>query len=249
MALPESHGTDDAVAQARSSIARSRERRAVTTVQRHPTGRRGGLKRRAALIVAVNLILLVAAGVVGMVMPIGMFGALAVMLAMLAATLLIAFAPATPVPTPERLRTSELKALPAQTGRWLAAQRPALPAPAQPILDGIGARLDTLGVQMATLDDDAPAALEVRRLVGEQLPEFVRDYGRVPPAMRATPRNGRTPDQQLVDGLTVIEREIAQMSAQLAQGDLDMLETRGRYLEIKYQGDGEGGAGNGGGAA
>ena len=237
MAIPEAHSTDDAVARARSSIERSRERRVVPPVERNRAGRRGGVKQRVALILAVNLILLVAAGVVGMVIPLGMFGALAVMLAMLAATLLIAFAPATPVPTAERLKSYELKALPAQTTRWLDAQRPALPAPAQPILDSIGARLDTLGVQMATLDDDAPAALELRRLVGEQLPEFVRDYGRVPPAMRTTPRNGRTPDQQLVDGLAVIDREIGQMSAQIAQGDLDTLETRGRFLEIKYQGD------------
>jgi hypothetical protein len=27
------------------------------------------------------------------------------------------------------------------------------------------------------------------------------------------------------------------MAGQLAQGDLDALSTRGRYLEIKYQGD------------
>jgi hypothetical protein len=55
--------------------------------------------------------------------------------------------------------------------------------------------------------------------------------------LRGTPRNGRTPDQQLIDGLTVIEREIGEMSTQLAQGDLDTLETRSRFLEIKYQGE------------
>jgi hypothetical protein len=41
----------------------------------------------------------------------------------------------------------------------------------------------------------------------------------------------------LVEGLSVIGREIDEMAAQLAQGDLDALSTRGRYLEIKYQGD------------
>jgi hypothetical protein len=35
----------------------------------------------------------------------------------------------------------------------------------------------------------------------------------------------------------VIEREIAQMTEQLASGDVDLLATRGRYLQIKYQGD------------
>ena len=46
-----------------------------------------------------------------------------------------------------------------------------------------------------------------------------------------------TPDQQLVDGLKVIGGQIDEMAGQLAQGDLDALSTRGRYLEIKYQGD------------
>jgi hypothetical protein len=50
-------------------------------------------------------------------------------------------------------------------------------------------------------------------------------------------RNGRTPDQQLIDGLQLIDGEIGQMTEQLAQGDLDSLAVRGRYLEIRYRGD------------
>ena len=229
--------TDEAIGIAEAG----RQRRAggeVLPLERRPRRGRGGVKARVAAIAAVNAAILVVAGLFGaIVMPLGMFGALAVMLAMLAATVVIAFAPATPLPSPERLARSDLKALPAQTARWLDAQRPALPAPAVPILDAIDRRLDTLGSQLGALNDDAPAALEIRRLVGEQLPEFIRDYQRVPPAMRRTPRNGKTPDQQLAEGLGVIEREIGDMSAQLAQGDLDTLATRQRYLEIKYAGD------------
>ena len=58
-----------------------------------------------------------------------------------------------------------------------------------------------------------------------------------PRALRGVERNGKTPDQQLVDGLKVIGGQIDEMAGQLAQGDLDALSTRGRYLEIKYQGD------------
>ena len=228
---------DEEVAVARAAQAR-RQGGEVIPLQRRSRRGRGGLKTRVATIAAANAaILIVAALFGGIVMPLGMFGALAVMLAMLAVTVLIAFAPATPVPTPERIAKAELKALPMQTARWLDAQRPALPAPAVPILNRIEQRLDTLGVQLAGLDDDAPAAFEIRRLVGEQLPAFVRDYQRVPPAMRATPRNGKTPDQQLAEGLSTIEREIGDMSEQLAQGDLDTLATRQRYLEIRYAGD------------
>ena len=55
--------------------------------------------------------------------------------------------------------------------------------------------------------------------------------------MRTTPRNGKTPDQQLAEGLGLIERAIGEISGELAQGDLDTLATRQRYLEIKYAGD------------
>ena len=230
--------TDEAVVAARRTVERVRGTPVVKTQRAPARGGRGGVKQRAALIALANAAILIAAGLFGgIVMPLGMFGALAVMLLMLATTLVIAFAPATPVPSPERIARAEIKALPAATQRWLDAQRPALPAPAVGIVDRIGAQLDTLGVQVGGLDDDAPAAAEVRRLVGEQLPEFVRDYQKVPLNLRTTPRNGKTPDQQLADGLGVIERELREMSEQLAQGDLDALATRGRFLEIKYQGE------------
>lgn len=211
----------------------------VVPLERWGRGRgRGGVKARLAAIAAANLVLLVAAGVIGAaVMPLGLFGALGVMIAMLAVTLVIAFAPATPVPTPERIARAELKALPGQTARWLEAQRATLPAPALLAVDRLGQRLDTLAAQVGALDEEAPAAAEIRRLVGEQLPAFVRDYQRVPAALRATPRNGKTPDQQLAEGLGVIERELGEMSGELAQGDLDTLATRRRFLEIKYEGD------------
>ena len=198
--------------------------------------RRARAARRLGRAAALEVAIIVAAIVVGFFHPLGIFGALAVLLLMIAVPVLLLLAPTERAPAPEQLRTADLKALPRQTERWLAAQRPALPAPAVPIVDRIGARLDQLAPQLATLDARAPAAEELRSLVAEQLPEFVRGYQRVPATLRTTPRNGKTPDAQLVDGLQLIERQIAEMSEQLAQGDLDTLATRGRYLEIKYRG-------------
>lgn len=223
---------DEAIAAAR--IAQERRRGGdVIPLQRRSRRGRGGRKARAALVVAGAGVVLT----VAMLMGLGAFGMVAVAALILAMTMLVLFAPATPVPTPERIAKSELKALPAQATRWLDARRPALPAPALGVLNQLDARLDTLGVQIAALSDDAPLAGELRRLIGEQLPAFVADYARVPPAMRATPRNGMTPDQQLVDGLGVIERELGEISERLAQGDLDALETKRRYLQIKYEED------------
>ncbi|MBY9062853.1 hypothetical protein K7957_07910 [Sphingomonas yunnanensis] len=230
MTLPPSHDTDAAIAGARAAAGRV-SGRGVLTVQRRPRRGRGGAKARLAAIAAVNGAILLVAALLG----VGLFGGVAAITLMLAATLAIAFAPATPVPTPERLARSELKALPAQTARWLDAQRPSLPAPALAVVDRIEQRLDTLGVQLAALDETSAAAADMRRLIGEQLPDFVRDYARVPPDLRRTARGGRTPDQQLVEGLGVIERELAATSGELAQGDLDALATRRRFLEIKYE--------------
>ena len=50
---------------------------------------------------------------------------------------------------------------------------------------------------------------------------------------------GKTPEQQLVDGLKLIDREIETMTGQIARGELDKLATRGRFLEIRYDGAGE----------
>jgi len=197
------------------------------------------LGRRLKRIAIADAGILVAAVVVGMIVPLGIMGALLVMALLIAATVVFAVWPpehAAP-PRPEKLRDVDLRALPAQTERWLQAQRRVLPAPAQHLVDRIGDRLDTLSPQLGRVATDGPEAIEIRRLVGEQLPAFVADYSRVPDSLRRVERNGRTPDGALVDGLGVIEREIAAMTERLAQGDLDSLQTRGRFLEMKYQGE------------
>ena len=195
------------------------------------------IARRLTRIAVADAAILIAAVIIGFVMSLGMFGALAVMGLLIATTLMLAIFPTASAPTPEKLRDVDIRALPAQTQAWLETQRPALPAPAITLVDQIGARLHTLSPQLAMLRDEDPAAQEVRKLVGEQLPEFLKGYAQVPPPLRGVERNGRTPDAQLVDGLKVIDDQIAEMTAQLAQGSLDSLETRGRFLEIKYRGD------------
>ena len=192
-----------------------------------------GLTRIAVADVAI----LVVAFVIGLIMPIGIMGAVLVMALLIAATLLLAVWPQDRAPPPEKLRTVDIRALPAQTERWLAGQRAALPAPARTMADRIGTRLDALSPQLARVDGDTEDALELRRLIGEQLPAFVADYARVPATLRQVERNGRTPDGELIDGLKLIEHEIGQMTQRLAEHDLDSLSTRGRFLEMKYQGD------------
>ncbi len=230
------NSSDDIIADARAAYQRITGQDAPLTPRRRHASR-AGVTRRLARIAVADAAILVAATVLGLILPtgIGLFGALGVMLLLVVTTLALAVYPTETAPPPERLRQSDLKSLPAATGRWLEAQRPALPAPARTLTDQIGVRLETLQFQMAGLDDSAPVAAEVRKLVGEQLPDFVRDYQKVPQPLRGVARNGKTPDAQLADGLKVIDTELAQLSEQLAQGDLDTLATRGRFLELKYQ--------------
>ena len=216
------------------------ERREQALLQRKRRRRGTGLAKRAGLIVTADLAIIVATIIFGWFSPIGMGGALLVFAALILVTFLIAFVSLEAPVEAEKLVEVPLKALPLKTEQWLEAQRPALPAPARTLLDGIGVRLETLAPQLATLDEREPAAAEVRKLIGEQLPELIKGYARVPEPLRGVDRNGKTPDAQLAEGLQLIDQEISQMSAQLAEGDLNLLATRGRFLEIKYRDDGLG---------
>jgi len=223
---------DRQVARAGQVLDRTRAERAAQRGRRRAAT---SLARRVGYAAAADLAILVAAMTIGWFVPIGMGGALIVVALMAVVTATLLFASLTPKVRVEQLHAVPLKALPQMTEQWLETQRALLPAPAQTLVDGIGVRLEALAPQLQTLDEQQPAATEVRKLVGEQLPELLRDYAKVPASLRTVERNGRSPDAQLADGLRVIDEEIGQMSAQLAQGDLDLLETRGRFLEIKYR--------------
>lgn len=218
-------------------LERSRERYASVS-KRSKQHREAEVLRRVGRIAVADGLIIVAAIVFAIaVAPLGMMGALLVAVLLIVATMAFAVLPASTPPTVEKLAEVPLKALPVTTERWLEGQRLALPSPVRGLVDSIGVKLEILAPQLAQLDEQSPAAGEVRKLVGEQLPELIKGYGRVPEPLRRVERNGLTPDQQLAQGLQVIDDEIAEMSQQLAQGDLDLLATRGRYLQIKYQGE------------
>jgi hypothetical protein len=229
---------DHELARIGATLDRVRTRTDGPLAQRSRARREAEVLRRIGRIAVADAAIIIGAIIVALaVMPLGMMGALLVAALLIVATLAFAILPASAAPSIEKIAEVPLKALPSATGRWLDTQRPALPAPARTLVDSIGVKLETLAPQLAMLDESSPAAGEVRKLVGEQLPELVKGYGRVPEPLRRVERNGLTPDQQLAQGLQVIDDEIAQMTEQLAQGDLDLLATRGRYLQIKYQGE------------
>ncbi|SFR77446.1 hypothetical protein [Sphingomonas jatrophae] len=212
-----------------------------------PEGRRmrerAKARRRAAMMRGFRRLLLAwAAVVIGamaygiIVAPLGVTGVMAVAALLLLATVAVLAMSSTPAETPVSLAQADLPLLPSRTEAWLVSERPALPAPAARLSDGIGLRLEALAPQLQRLDPADPAAHAVRKLIAEDLPELVEGYKRVPESLRTQARDGRqSPDQQLTEGLRVVDEELKRMCEQLASGELDKLAVQGRYLELKYR--------------
>ena len=221
-------------------------RRALSNVRMAPIGLKSQALRRAHFwgkvsraAVAVGAVL-IGAGIVGTIINgIGFSGVMITALAVAAAAYALLRYPKMPMPTTESLRQTDLATLAGKTEMWLESQRPALPAPAINLMQGIGLRLDQLAPQLQNLSDNDPAAREVRKLVGEHLPELINGYKRIPETLKRKEHGGKTPEQQLVDGLKLIDREIETMTGQISRGELDKLATRGRFLELKYDQAGE----------
>ncbi len=224
---------DELIARSNELIARTSERYRSASSRGRAHKRQDLMGRLTRMMIAAAVVI-IGAAIAGFIHPLGSTGLL-IALGLLLATLAFAFIPAEPRVSTEKLAETDIKALPLKTEIWLESQRPALPAPAMPIIDAIGNRLETLAPQLSRLDANEPAALEIRRLLSDHLPQLVTGYQSIPEPLRRQPRNGRVPDAQLVEGLSVIEQEIGTMTEQLASGDLDKLAAHNRYLELKYQ--------------
>lgn len=215
--------------------------RSLRNVRMMPIGTKSQALRRAHFwgklskaVIAVGVVLIGAGIVGGIIGGIGFWGVMITALLVAAAAFVLMRYPEMPLPTTESLKLTDLGTLAGKTEIWLEAQRPALPPPAVTLMQDIGIRLDQLAPQLQTLDDNDPAAREVRKLVGEHLPELINGYKRIPDSLKHKEHAGKTPAQQLVDGLKTIDREIETMTGQISRGELDKLAVRGRYLEMRY---------------
>ncbi|MDT7533523.1 hypothetical protein OVY48_08815 [Sphingobium sp. SA2] len=217
------------------AVLRRHSERGQSLSARARQRRNAGRMRKVKYAFWAVLAVLLGSVVAGFVLPLGTTGVMIALVVMIAALLLIALLPTETKVKSEALAQTPLTALPLQTEIWLENQRKALPAPAITLVDSIGVKLETLAPQLERLDPQDPAAQDVRRLLSDHLPELVTGYQSIPQPMRREERNGRVPEQQLIDGLGVIDAEIARMSEQLASGDLNKLATQNRFLELKYQ--------------
>lgn len=234
---------DVAIGLANTGLTQAEEMlRRVSPEGRAQARREREARRRARqrAIGQVVLVMLPAAILVILLAMLGITGpapAVAVFLIAALIAILLRRRQGTPGASAAALPVVELRRLPAEATSWLDTQRRALPAPALPLADALGQRLTELEPQLARLNPDEPAAEAVRKLIATELPALVQGWRGVPPSLRAEPQaDGRTPNTQLVDGLRVIDGEVARMTEQLARGALDEVATQGRYLELKYRG-------------
>lgn len=193
----------------------------------------------AAAMVVAAIVIPVAMITMGLLFgPRGVEGLIAAPLALLTTWAAILFFAFRKRVTPRTIAVSNFAELPAQTGEWLEVQRPQLSAAAQNRVDLIITRLESISPQLQGLDPQLLEAQELRRLIGEELPQLVEGYRKVPRELQQRPlHDGPSPENRLVEGLETIDEQLGKLHKRLAQGDLHTLATHQRYLELKYKDD------------
>ncbi len=209
--------------------------------ERDPTlakyGRAIGRGTMAFLLVALLTI------VVGMFVPIGMFGFIAAVGIAGAIAIMVMIVEGGRADAPIDAR----KAVPADLGNaamverfdsFLLKSRRMLPAPAQGVVDQLAQDMGTLKQTLERVDPMEPAAQDARRLMSVHLPSLLERYQNVPSAFRREPdAEGKTVDQRLTESLEAGRAALGDISERLAKQDLDAFQTQGRFIQSRYGGD------------
>jgi hypothetical protein len=193
------------------------------------------LKRRVGRVgIWVGLISL-ATIVVGLIVPIGMFGFLAAVGLAIGIAAVLAFmpsaersaaAPATDLPNCEMVQRFD---------SYLYRSRRSLPPPAQAEVDALSSVLPSLKQTLERVDTLDPNAQDARRLMSLHLPGLIDRYMHVPTTYRGEPDGeGKSADERLVEALTASRAALADISEKLARADLAALETQGRFIQSRY---------------
>jgi hypothetical protein len=214
---------DDRGGAAREAAKRERQRLNTDLARR--------LKRVGLAIGLISLITIV----VGLIMPIGMFGFLAAVGLAIGIAALLAFSPSS-----ERIAAAPSTDLPngemvQRFDSYLYRARRSLPAPAQAEVDSISAILPALRQTLERVETLDPNAQDARRLMSIHLPGLIDRYLRVPANFRSErDGEGKTVDERLVEGLAAGRNALNEMAEQLARADVAALETQGRFIKSRY---------------
>ena len=176
--------------------------------------------------------------IIGLIIPIGMFGFLAAVgLAIGIAALLLfvpggsaARAPSADLPNGEMVQRFD---------SYLYRTRASLPPPARAEIDRISAILPSLKQTLQRIDTFDPDAQDARRLMSIHLPGLIDRYQHVPSAFRTEQDSeGMTVDERLVESLSAARAALDEISEKLARDDVAAFETQGRFIKSRYADDG-----------
>lgn len=190
-------------------------------------------KRLARVGIGIGIVSL-ATIVVGLILPIGMFGFLAAVGLAIGIAALLAFmpgessakAPSADLPNGEMVQRFD---------SYLYRTRGSLPAPARTEIDSISARLPALKDVLQRVETLDPKAQDARRLMSIHLPGLIDRYLNVPSEFRRQEDSeGLTVDQRLVEGLSAARTALDEISQDLAKNDLAAFETQGRFIKSRY---------------
>ncbi len=191
--------------------------------------------RRAARVgIGIGVISIVTI-IVGLIMPIGLFGFLAAVGLAIGVAALMAFLPSQP--EAHRAPAADLPngEMVQRFDSYLYRTRAALPAPARSEIDAISAQLGSLKQTLERIDALDPQAQDVRRLMSLHLPGLVDRYLKVPAGFRdERDGEGVTVNERLVEGLAAGRTALSEISQKLARSDVAALETQGRFIKSRY---------------
>ena len=193
-----------------------------------------GLAQRVARVGVAIGVVSVLTIIVGLIVPIGMFGFMAAVGLAIGIAALLAFmpgadspkAPSADLPNGEMVQRFDT---------YLYRTRAALPAPARAEVDAISQRLPSLKQSLERVETLDPKAQDARRLMSIHLPGLIARYLNVPSQFRGQADDeGLTVDQRLVEGLAAARTALDEISEDLARSDLNAFETQGRFIKSRY---------------
>ena len=191
-------------------------------------------RRFAKIGIALGVISL-AVIIIGLIIPIGMFGFLAAVGLAVGVAALLAFTPGGAASRPKVSPDLPNGAMVERFDSYIFRARRALPAPAQAEIDAISASLAPLRQTLERVDALEPSAQDARRLMSQHLPSLIDRYLHVPAAYRdQRDGEGISVDERLVEGLSAGREALKDISERLARGDLAAFETQGRFIKSRY---------------
>lgn len=229
---------DQVIAHANAVFTRLDERKGAARDAAVRERRRlnAGVGRVAGTVAAAIVFIWLAALVVGLIQPIGMFGFLAAILATIVAVgLVIGRAARQTIAPPAPATDLPNGAMVERFDSYIFRARRALPAPAQAEIDALGTVLPSLKQTLERVDRLDPNAQDARRLMSLHLPGLIDRYMHVPAAYRGEEDGeGKTADERLVEALAASRSALGDISEKLARADMAAFETQGRFIESRY---------------